>query len=70
MAQFLNSLNIFLLCNSLLLVILILNQNESNKELATNTNATAAMNPLENLTWGCFVFQLILLLIKTKTTVF
>ena len=65
-----STLNILLLGNSVLLVIFILNQNESNKDLAVNTNSTSASNPLEKFTWGCVFLQLFLLLIKTKTTDF
>ena len=47
-----------------------MNQNESNKELTTNTNSASASNPLEKFTWGCLFLQLILFLIKTKTNDF
>ena len=63
-----NSLNILLLVNSSLLILLILNQNESNKEVTNNTNS--ATNPLEKFTWGCLVLQFVFFLIKTKTTDF
>jgi hypothetical protein len=56
--------------NSLIAIFFILNQNESSKELTANSNSTSVSNPLENLTWGCLFLQLILLLIKTKTTDF
>lgn len=67
MVQVTSSLNLILLANSLFATLFILNQNESSKDLTANTNAS---NPLENLTWGCLFFQLVLLLIKTKTTDF
>lgn len=70
MVQVTSSLNLILLANSLLSIIFILNQNESSKELTANSNSSSASNPLENFTWGCLFFQLILLLIKTKTTDF
>jgi hypothetical protein len=66
--QVTSSLNIILLANSILAILLILNQNDSSKELTANSNSTS--NPLENVTWGCLFFQLLLLLIKTKTTDF
>jgi len=65
--QVTSSLNFFLLVNSILATLFVLNQNESSKELTANTTAS---NPLENITWGCLFFQLVLLLIKTKTTDF
>jgi hypothetical protein len=68
MGQVTSSLNLILLGNSLLAILFILNQNESSKE--TNANSNSVTNPLENFTWGCLFLQLILLLIKTKTTDF
>lgn len=70
MVQITSSLNLILLVNSLIAIFFILNQNESSKELTANSNSTSVSNPLENLTWGCLFFQLVLLLIKTKTTDF
>ena len=54
--------------NSCLTILFILNQNDSTKDLTTKT--TSVSNPLENFTWICFFIQLVLLLIKTKTTDF
>jgi hypothetical protein len=68
--QIISSLNLILLVNSLIAIFFILNQNESSKELTANSNSTSASNPLENLTWGCLFLQLVLLLIKIKTTDF
>jgi hypothetical protein len=68
--QITSSLNLILLVNSLIAIFFILNQNESSKELTANSNSTSVSNPLEDLTWGCLVLQLVLLLIKTKTTDF
>jgi preprotein translocase subunit SecG len=68
--QITSSLNLILLVNSLIAIFFILNQNESSKELTANSNSTSVSNPLENLTWGCLFLQLVLLLIKTKTTDF
>ena len=70
MVQITSSLNLILLVNSLVAIFFILNQNESSKELTANSNSTSVSNPLEDLTWGCLVLQLVLLLIKTKTTDF
>jgi hypothetical protein len=68
--QLSNSLNFFLLGNGILSIGLILNQNETNKDSVTNRNSTSSANPLEKITWGSIVFQLILLLIETKKTDF
>jgi preprotein translocase subunit SecG len=65
-----NSLNIVLIINSFLLILFILNQNETNKELTTTTNSSSTSNPLEKFTWGCLFLQFVFLLIKTKTTDF
>ena len=70
MVQVTSSLNFILLANSLLAIVFILNQNESSKDLTANNSSNSVPNPLENLTWVCLFFQLILLLIKTKTTDF
>jgi preprotein translocase subunit SecG len=68
--QVTSSLNIILFVNSFLAIFFILNQNESSKELTANSNSNSASNPLENFTWGCLFIQLVLLLVKTKTTDF
>ena len=65
-----NSLNILLMGNSFLTIIFILNQNESNKDLTTNSNSSSVVNPLEKFNWGCLFLQLILFLVKTKTNDF
>lgn len=65
-----SSLNFFLVANSAFTILLILNQNDSTKDTVTNRNSTTSKNPLEIFTWGCLIFQLILLLIKTKATDF
>jgi len=70
MIQVTSSLNFILLANSFLGILFILNQNQSSKDLTTNSNSSSISNPLENITWGCLFLQLILLLIKTKTTDF
>lgn len=65
-----NSVNVLLIGNSLLTVLFILNQNDSNKELSKTNNSSSAVNPLERLTWICLFLQLVLFLLKTKTTDF
>jgi hypothetical protein len=54
-----------LIGNSLFLITLILNQNDSVRD-STSQNSGSSQNPLENVTWFCFFFQLFFLLVKTK----
>jgi hypothetical protein len=61
-----NPLNIILAINSVLIIILILNQNESSRESSITQNASSITNPFESLTWICLFIQLILLLVKVK----
>lgn len=68
--QLSSSLNLLLLGNGLLAIGFILNQNETNKDSMTNRNSTSSSNPLETLTWGSVLLQLMLLLVQTKTTDF
>jgi hypothetical protein len=70
MIEIAEPITIFLIGNSLLTITLILNQNESVRDNASTQNATSNSNPLEKFTWVCFLFQLFLLLIKTKLTDF
>lgn len=63
-----NPLTLVLIANSLLLSGLILNQNETTKDSLTKQNSKSSSNPLEKVTWGCLIIQLILLLLKTKIT--
>tara|TARA_Y100000287_G_C14001385_1_gene247657 strand:- start:274 stop:471 length:198 start_codon:yes stop_codon:yes gene_type:complete len=59
-----NSVTIFLLINSLLIIGLISIQNESKDN--NNTQSSTTTSPLEILTWGMVILELILLLIKLK----
>jgi uncharacterized protein with PQ loop repeat len=63
-------LTFLLLINSILIILLILNQNDNIKDSITNQNSNSSNNPLENITWISFLFQLSLLLIKIKTNDF
>jgi preprotein translocase subunit SecG len=60
-----NAFTFLLIINSVILLGLILNQNESAKDVASNTN-TQVSNPLENLTWISVFFEFLLLLLKSK----
>ena len=70
MIEFNNTFGIFLLVNSLITIGLILNQNDSAKDSITSSTSSSSVNPFEKLTWGTFVLQLSLLLIKIKTSDF
>lgn len=65
-----NSLPVLVLLNSLLILGLILNQNESAKDSVVNSASSSSLNPLEQLTWGSLIFQFSLLLIQIKTNAF
>jgi|TARA_B110000908_G_C10041116_1_gene351877 hypothetical protein len=59
-------LNLILGINSIVIIGLILNQNESAKDSTTTQNSSTITNPFELVTWVCLFLQLILLLIKFK----
>ena len=61
---------LLLLINSMVTIILILNQNESTKDFTSSQNSNLSANPLENITWICLTIQLILVLIQTKLVLF
>jgi len=63
-----NSFSYLILGNSVLLVIFILNQNESGKDSNNTQISSSVPNPLEQGTWVCFMLQLILLLVQVKLT--
>ena len=63
-----NTLTIALLINSFILIVLILNQNESARDSSITQNSRLSLNPLEKFTWIGLIIQLILLLIQTKIT--
>jgi preprotein translocase subunit SecG len=66
MIQLYNSLTLILAINSIVLIGLILNQNETSKDSITNQNSSSSTNPFETITWVSGIFQLSLLLIKIK----
>ena len=63
-----NPLTLILIGNSIVLIGLILNQNETTKDSLTKQNSKSSSNPLEKATWVCLIIQLILLLLRTKIT--
>jgi preprotein translocase subunit SecG len=65
-----SSFTVLLVVNSIIIIGLVLNQNESAKDSITSSTASSSVNPLERLTWGTLILQLSLLLIKIKTNDF
>ena len=63
-----NSLTTFLLINNILIIGLITIQNESKDNNNAQSSNTTSTSPLELLTWGTVLLELILLLIKLKIT--
>lgn len=63
-----NSFTLILLINSIVLIGLILNQNESSKDISSAQNTRSLVNPLEKITWVSLVGQLFLLIIQIKIT--
>lgn len=63
-----NPLTLILIGNSIVLIGLILNQNETTKDSLTKQNSKSSSNPFEKATWVCLSIQLILLLLRTKIT--
>ena len=66
MTEFLDDLNVILLINSIFLIGLILNLNESTKDSLNKQNQSSVFNPLEKLTWVCLFLQMALLVIKVR----
>ena len=60
------TLDIILSINSVLIIGLILNQNESAKDSSTTQSSTSITSPFESLTWICLFIQLLLLLLQVK----
>ena len=65
-----NPLTLILITNSVILIGLILNQNETTKDSLTKQTSKSSSNPFENLTWSSLILQLSLLLIKIKSNDF
>jgi protein translocase SecG subunit len=68
-----NTFTIFFIINSLLLIVLILNQNETTKDAISNSagaNSSEISNPLQNLTWFSIILEFFLFLIKSKINEF
>jgi preprotein translocase subunit SecG len=65
----LNFLTIILLINSILLIGLILNQNETSKDATSNSGTIEISNPLQNFTALIVFFQFILFILKLKENI-
>lgn len=70
MIEITNSLPILVLLNSLFILGLVLGQNENAKDSIVKSVSNSSLNPLEQFTWGSFLFQFSLLLIQIKTNSF
>ena len=62
--------DIFFIINSIILIALILNQNESAKDITKVSTGNEISNPLQNVTWFCVILEFIFFLIKSKITDF
>ena len=64
------SLILILLFNSILVIGLILNQNDTSKDALTSQNSRMQVSPIEKITWFSLILQFFLLLIKIKNNSF
>jgi preprotein translocase subunit SecG len=64
--ELVSPLSLIIFFNSFVLIGLILNQNESNKDAMNTQSSTGSRNPLENFTWVCLFIQLCIFFIKIK----
>ncbi len=64
-----NIMTSLLILNSILIVIFILNQNESARD-AMSQNSSSLQNPFEKITWIALLFEFSLLLIRIKSNEF
>ena len=60
-----NPLTLILLINSIFLILLIINQNETKDPGSIQNNSTTT-NPLELFTWISFFIQILLLILRIK----
>jgi preprotein translocase subunit SecG len=68
-----NTFTLFFIINSIVIIVLILNQNESVKDAVSNstgTNSSEISNPLQNLTWFCIILEFFSFLVKIKINEF
>ena len=70
MFELISPFTILLLVNSLVLIVLILNQNENVKDSLNNQASSSSTNPLEKFTWICFSLQFLLFFWKVKSSDF
>lgn len=64
-----NIMTSLLILNSILIVIFILNQNESARD-AMSQSSSSLQNPFEKITWIALLFEFSLLLIRIKSNEF
>jgi hypothetical protein len=59
-----------LVLNSLFIIGLVLNQNDSSKDSLKSQNSSFLDNPVENITWLSLFFEFFCFLLKIKNTSF
>jgi preprotein translocase subunit SecG len=62
-----NQFSFLLILNSLFIIFLILNQNDTSKSLSNSVSGSSS-NPIQNITWVSLFFEFVLLLIQIKIT--
>jgi hypothetical protein len=63
-----NPVSILLILNSISIISLVLTQNETTKDYASQNNSRT--NPIENLLWIVIIFEILMFLITGKITDF
>jgi hypothetical protein len=63
-----NPVSILLILNSVSIISLVLTQNETAKDSASQNNSRT--NPIENLLWIIIIFEILMFLISGKFTDF
>jgi len=63
-----NPVSILLILNSVSIISLVLTQNETAKDSASQNNSRT--NPIENLLWFIIIFEILMFLISGKFTDF
>jgi hypothetical protein len=64
-----NIITSLLVLNSIFIITIVLNQNESAKDSLKIQSANFFDNPLENITWVALIFEFFLFLIEIKNNV-
>lgn len=62
-----NPFIVILILNSILIIGLILNQNDTTKDALSTQSSTTLQNPLERITWFSLGLQCYLIVVKIKS---